>query len=173
MLKPHYCGLTVLLLALAPGCSDSQSTRTTSGGAPATQNSGPGGEGPRESAVLKQEMQDFMLETLRMSDPGTDPAKVRDMVEEMITSSRSADPNFLMVSPQVEERLRAGLPIEDAAQRITDAETFLRQSGRLLPGFARLVYRDFQAGTLSPVRTELLAQIMVAATKMSDSPPPR
>ena len=70
-----------------------------------------------------------------------------------------------MVSVEDEKKLGAGTEIEDADKRIVDAEAFLSESGIQLSGLVQSLLPQHKAGDLNPVRTELLAHLIVADMK--------
>ena len=67
-----------------------------------------------------------------------------------------------MVSAETEAKLQAGTPIEDAAKRIADAEGFFNEFEIQLSGLIRSLLPQHKAGSLSPIRTEVRAQLLVA-----------
>lgn len=115
-----------------------------------------------ESAVLKQAMVEVSVELMKKQQPNIDPEEVLKKVEYAITQIRKDVPDFLMVSAEVEKRLQANEQIKGVEKRISDATAYLNKSGSNLSGLVASLLPQYKAGTLPPVRTELLAQIVVA-----------
>ncbi len=125
--------------------------------------------GKIESAALKQAMIDVATLTMKLQDPNTETNAVERQVESAITQIRKEVPEFLMVSAETEQQLLAGKAIESAAKRIAEAETFLSDSGVEFSGLVRSLLPEHKAGNLSPLRTELLAQLITADMKKIES----
>jgi len=168
MLRFHNCDYLVVLLGFVAGCSDSQPTETSGGASTAAQISESTDEPPTESTILKQEMVDAAVEIMKTQEPNTDPNEVRGQVENAIVQIRKHYPEFLIVSAEAEEKLRAGTPIHDSAKRIADAESFLSEFEIQLSGLVQSLLPQHKAGNLTPVRTELLAQLIVADMKKAE-----
>jgi hypothetical protein len=113
------------------------------------------------SATLKQAMIDLMKER----QPDTEPDAVRSQVESAIVQIRKDVPEFLVVSTETEEKLEAGIPVQNATKRIADAEAFLNENAGQLSGIVQWLLPQHKAGNLDAVRTELLAQLIVADMK--------
>jgi hypothetical protein len=163
MLRSCYRISTLVLLTVLAGCGGSETAENSGGSEPIAQNSE--SSTPMESAVLKQEMVDLTLELMKAEKPDADPKDASGQVEQGIAALRKMDPDFLMVSAETEKKLEAGEPIEDASQRIDDAEKFINEFDAGLPGLAKLLLAEYKAGKLSPARTELLAQLLTAERK--------
>ena len=110
-------------------------------------------------------MIDVAAELMKEQQPNAEPDAIRAQVENAIAQIRKDVPNFLMVSAETEEKLQAGTPVEGAPRRITDAEAFLNEYGLQLSGLVKSLLPRHKAGSLNPVRTELLAQLIVADMK--------
>lgn len=186
MSRIGFCVLTVFLLAATTtGCGNS--TPTDSAGVQPDESTGDGStvedhSQPTEdtvdsqpkpeiaestdmpaavSATLKQALVDLMKER----QPDTDPDAVRSQVEDAIVQIRKDVPEFLVVSTETEEKLQAGIPVPHAAKRIADAEAFLNNYVGQLSGVVQWLLPRHKAGNLDAVRTELLAQLIVADMK--------
>ena len=127
---------------------------------------------PAESKILRQEMVAVAVEMLQTSQPGADAKKLRsqalEMIEAQIGKIRETYPEFLIVSDETEERLLSGSLIQDSAIRIADAEKALREFGLAQPVLVKELLATHRSGTLSPRRTELLAQVIVGAWKQAE-----
>jgi hypothetical protein len=168
MLGYHNCACLILLLVFAAGCSDSQAPEKSDSAGPAARNPEPAAGGLAESAVLREEMIVVALEVMGIQDPSADPNMVRYEVEKAIVEIREHCPEFLIVPAETEEKLRADAPIQDSAKRIAVAEGFFREFGIPVSGLAKSLLPAHKAGWLTPVRTELLAQLMVADMKKAE-----
>lgn len=182
-----FCASIALLLTIVAGCSNSDAP-TNGDGAPPDQStvdastdsddsqqtnesfdSGAPSETPEsrntaatESNTLKQAMIDVTADLMKKQQPDTGPDAIRGQVENGIAQIRKEVPNFLMVSADTEEKLKAGTQIESSNKRISDAEAFLNEYGIQRSGLVAALLQQHKTGTLSPVRTELLAQLIVA-----------
>ena len=67
-----------------------------------------------------------------------------------------------MVSIDEETDLQSGAQSENAGKRIAEAEAFMNEVGIQAGGLAASLIAKHKAGDLSPVYTELLAQLIVA-----------
>ena len=114
-------------------------------------------------------MVEVTFELMKEQQPGTEFDAVRTQVETAIVQVRKEVPDFLMVSAEDEKKLGAGTPIEGADKRIADAEAFLNESGLQLSGLVQLLLPQHKAGDLNPVRTELLAHLIVADMKKAEA----
>ena len=117
------------------------------------------------SATLKQAMIDVSVDLMKEQQPDTEPDAVRSQVEEAIAQIRKNVPDFLVVSTETEEKLQAGTPVQDAARRIAEAEAFLNEYVGQISGLVGCLLPQHKAGNLDAVRTELLAQLIVADMK--------
>ena len=70
-----------------------------------------------------------------------------------------------MISAETEGKLQAGTPVEGVANRIASAEAFLNDHGLQISGLVKSLLSKYKAGNLNAVRTELLAQLIVADMK--------
>lgn len=167
MLRYHNCVYLIVLLACVAACNDPQMTDKPGSQSPAAQNSESTDDAPTESTVLKQEMIAAMAEIMKAREPNANPTELRNQIQEtiddVIVDIRKYYPEFLIVSAETEEKLRAGTPIQDSAKRIADAESSL--GGFQTGGLVKSLLPQHKAGTLTPVRTELLAQFIVADVK--------
>ena len=122
---------------------------------------------PIQSSVLKQEMINLYLE----SPPGDSPpaavtrTKAVQDVDAGIAKIREHAPDFLMVTRATENKLKAGQGVPGSAERIAQAEGFLEEFQIPYPSLVVRLLEQYKAGELDPVRTELLAQLMVGAMK--------
>ena len=194
MTRFSFCVTTALLLVVLAGCDNSdapadsantvpaQPTGDTSGAANGSQvahdrddppaepdSSGSTNTASFESAALKQAMLDVTVDLLKKQDPNTGADAVRTQVESAIAQIRKDVPDFLRLSRENERKLQAGTPIEGVDKRITEAEAFLNNTGIQLTGLVASLLPQHKAGTLSPVRTELLAQLIVADMKKTNA----
>jgi len=141
------------LLICVSGCNEARLTEQSGETEPAS---------PIESAVLKQDMIDASFEIMKAKDPDLDRKTVAAQVQNGIEEIREIDPEFLIVSAKSEAKLSAGKPLEDSTKRIAEAEQFLSETGIQTSGLVQALLPQYKAGALSPVRTELLAQLVVA-----------
>ena len=185
MIRNSLCLLTAMLFVVLAGCgnsntpadSDDQAKRELSPdseGAPnsartETETTESTNTGAVESAALKQEMVEVTVELMKKHQPSTEPDAVRAQVDTAIVQVRKEVPDFLMVSAEDEKKLRAGSLIEGSDKRIADAEAFLNESGLQLSGLVQSLLPQHNAGDLNPVRTELLAQLIVADMKKAEA----
>jgi len=178
MLSYHDVILALVLLGSVAGCGDSQIADNSSGAVPAIQNPESTKEAPTESTLLKQEMIDVAVEVMQAQKPDADPKELRGQVQEMLDAEiikiRKQYPEFLIVSAETKKRLQSGTPIPDAAERIANADEVLRafeidthffektSSAGSSTAFKvqTALLPQHKAGTLSPIRTNLLAQLM-------------
>jgi len=190
MYRLRFCIVAALLLAVVAGCDNSTAPIDSAGVQPneSTGDASTIADDPQptrelvdsqpesdiaqstnttatESATLKQAMIDVAADLMKEQQPNTAPDAVRSQVEKAIAQIRKDIPDFLMVSAETEEKLQAGTPVEGAARRIADAEAFFNEYGLPLSGLVKSLLPQFKAGTLNPVRTELLAQLVVADMK--------
>ena len=112
-----------------------------------------------------QAMIDVAADLMKEQQPNAEPDAIRAQVENAIAQIRKDVPNFLMVSAETEEKLQAGTPVEGAPRRITDAEAFFNEYGLQFGGLVETLLPQHKAGSFDPVRTELLAQLIVADMK--------
>jgi hypothetical protein len=163
----HVLGL--VLLTCVGGCGHSETADDSSRAAPAIESRQPREDAPTESKLLKQEMIHAAVELMKARKPDADPNELRGQVEEMsaaeIKKIRKQYPEFLIVSAETEQKLASGTPIADAAQRIVDAERTLETLVGKTPDLVKALHAEYKAGKLSPIRTELLAQLMVGTVK--------
>ena len=122
-----------------------------------------------ESAALKQAMVDVTINLMKKQQTNVDPNAVRTQVENGIIQIRKEIPEFLIVSVETEQQLQAGTQIEGCDEKISDAEAFLNEAGIQLTGLVVSLLPQHKAGTLSPVQTELLAQLIVADMKKTQA----
>jgi hypothetical protein len=115
-----------------------------------------------ESVLLKREMIDAAAELMQQQQPDTEPDAVRGKVDNGIAQIRKEVPDFLMVSAETEKKLQTGTPIEGTTKRIAEAEAFFDEYSIRQSGLVASLLQQHKAGKLSPVRTELLAQLIVA-----------
>jgi hypothetical protein len=118
-----------------------------------------------ESDTLKQAMIDVTADLLKKQQPDTELTAVRGQVEDGIAQIREDVPYFLMVSAEAEKKLQAGTPLDGAAKRIADVEAVLNEYGIPRSGRVVSLLEQYKARNLSPVRTELLAQLIAAHKK--------
>lgn len=140
---------------------DTQPTEDTVDSQPTTEIAESTDTAAAVNATLKQAMIDLMKER----QPDTEPDTVRSQVEGTIVQIRKDVPEFLVVSTETEEKLKAGIPVQSATKRIADAETFLNDYVGQLSGIVQWLLPQHKAGNLDAVRTELLAQLIVADMK--------
>ena len=190
MTRFSFCAPTALLLVILAGCGNSDAPADSANSAPAQstgdasdaangsqpaqdrddppmepESSGSTNSASIESAALKQAMLEVTVELMQKQDPNTDPDTVRTQVESAIAKIRKDVPDFLMLSGENEKELKAGTQIDGVDKRITEAEAFLNDTGIQLTGLVASLLPQLKAGTLSPVQTELLAQLIVADMK--------
>lgn len=167
MLRYHL--LVIVLLACVVGCRDAKVADNRNDAGPATQNPDSTSDNSAESTVLKQELIDATVELLQAQKPDADPegsrVQVQQLVEAGIVEIRKCHPKFLIVSAETEKRLQSGTPGPDSAARIADGEKSLVEFGTEPPELVKVMLAQHKAGTLSPGRTELLADLMVGAVK--------
>ena len=196
MPRLRLCLLIALLLATVTGCGSSTTPADSSGdtvGGPEdesavnastdaddsqlTEQSGHSQIEPEpsdstnvavESGALKQAMIDITFEHMKAQDPTTELDVVRDQVEQAIAQIRKDVPEFLVVSAEIEKKLAAGTPIEGSAKKIAEAEGFFSEYGLQLSGLVTSLLPQHKAGDLSPVHTELLAQLIGADKKKAE-----
>lgn len=185
MIRNALCLFTAMLFFVLAGCGNSntpadnadQAKREFSPdteGAPnntrtETETTESTNTGEVESAALKQEMVAVTVELMKKQQPGTEPDTVRTQVETAIVQVRKEVPDFLMVSAEDEKKLEAGSLIEGSDKRIADAEAFLNESRLQFSVLVQTLLPQHKAGNLNPVRTELLAHLIVADKKKADA----
>ena len=118
-----------------------------------------------DSSALKQALIDATFDLMKAQDPNTKQDAARAQVEKAIAQIRKDVPEFLVVSAETEQKLQAGTPIEGSAKRIAEAEGFFSEFGIQHSGLVTSLLPRHKAGDLSPVHTELLAQLIVADMK--------
>ena len=169
MLRYHPFLHSIVVLTCLAGCSDSPVSEKSGDANPTTQNPASTDDVPVESALLKKELIDATVELMQAQNPDADPNELRGQVQQMLDKEigkiRTIYPEFLIVSPETEEKLRAGTPTQDSAKRIADAESFLSESGITTSLLVQALLPQHKTGTLTPVRTEVLAQVIVADRK--------
>ena len=124
---------------------------------------------PIESVVLKQEMIDAAAELMQQQQPDTERDAVRGQVDQGIAQIREDAPDFLKVSAATEKKLQAGTPTGGAAKRIADAEAFLNEYGISQSGLVAALLQQHKTEKLTPVRAELLAQLIVAEKQRAEA----
>lgn len=114
-------------------------------------------------------MIDASVEMLLAQQPDADPKELKGQIQGTLDTEiekiRKHYPEFLNLPTEVEKSLRSGTPAQGTDKRIADAEQILQQLQTPLPGLAKVMLSQHNAGTLSPGRTELLAQMMVGVVK--------
>jgi len=108
-----------------------------------------------------------MIEIMKSQQPDADPTLLRSRLNAELEKIRAGYPGFLSVSAAAEKKLTDGSHIEDSATSIRIAqEQFFggRQSSNPI---TRQLQAEMEAGSLSPVRAELLGQLMVMEWKMT------
>jgi len=165
---PSYTTIVWLLIVLA-GCGkpeppiDVGQPSTDPAESPAKPDTAAAENGSlKESQTLKQAMVDVTMELMKEKQPDIGIDAVREQVEKGITQIREDVPGFLMVSIDEETDLQSGAQSENAGKRIAEAEAFLNEVGIQAGGLAASLIAKHKAGDLSPVYTELLAQLIVA-----------
>ncbi|MDG2053435.1 MAG: hypothetical protein P8J86_01880 [Phycisphaerales bacterium] len=122
-----------------------------------------------ESKVLKQAMIDAML-YLRENEPGEQDAdSVPSQTERAIVEIREDMPDFLIVSKETEQKLQAGTSVIGADERIAAASASLMDFEVVLSRLVVFLLENYEAGNLSPIQTELLAQLMSANVKQAEN----
>ena len=190
MIRCSICISTALLFVVLAGCGNSNTPANTpdpatgdnsdalndsqvaqdNGQAPSeTETAGSTSTGAIESTALKQAMIEISVDLMAKQQPNTEPDAVRAKVENAIAQIRKDVPDFLILSAENERMLQAGTQIEGVDKRIADAESFLNDTGIQLTGLVTSLLPQHKAGTLSPVRTELLAQLIVADMKKTQA----
>ena len=87
-------------------------------------------------------------------------ANLATRIEAEIGVNRKHNPDFLWLTEADESLLAKGDPLADSGQRIADAKKLLVEYELELPHLVRDMLSKHEVGTLSPKRTELLAQLM-------------
>lgn len=166
--------LAVVFMMCIAGCSNPKQVDDSSKTAPAIQQPESSNEPLIESTTLKREMIDAVVEMVQFQKPGTDPKVLREDViktlDQSIKLTREHAPEFLMVSEETESELQAGSAIQDSAERIAAAEKVFAEFQVRTGAIVNMLLPQHKSGTLSPVRTELLAHLMVSdAKRIADS----
>lgn len=169
MLRMTSCVTIAFLLTVVAGCGEpeasvdkGQSTNEPANSPAMPETAESKSTSVKESQTLKQAMVDATAELMKGQQPEIDMAAIRNQVEKGILQIRKDFPEFLMVSVETENRLQSDTQIEGAAKSIADAEAFLNEYGIQLGGLTASLLIKHKAGNLSPVSTELLAQLIVA-----------
>ena len=127
-------------------------------------------EPPAESVVLRNEMVALVTELMPPQVEGAPDNGELDaelVVEEEIARTREHDPDFLIVSAELEAKLAKGQGAPDSRERVN---RFLEQlDDAPLPSAAEALLKKHRSGRLSPVRTELLAQILEGVAKAQEA----
>ena len=163
------CLCLIVLVSLVLGCGDSPTSQTSAGPGPGqgaestgnTQETAGADSQTVESVVLRKELHEVWVD-IGVEDEGRSEAEAKEGLDEfvgkLIDSVRKNDPDFLMVSPEVEAKLQNGEAIEDSEERIKSlTDSFTPQAH-----FANHLLKKYNAGGLTPVRTELLAHVLAA-----------
>lgn len=164
----NYVHLFFLLVIIA-GCSDTQLPEEANGPIPTAQDPESTDHTAEESTLLTQEMVQVAVEMMKAQNPSIDPNEVSRKLQEASIEIRKHYPEFLIVSAEMEQRLKASAPVPESAQRIARAEMFLSEFQIQASGLVQILLPQHKAGTLSPVRTELLAQLMTADMKKAEA----
>ena len=113
------------------------------------------------SEVLRSELLEVWVEHI-VANEGRTEAQAREGLDEyvgqLIEAFRKNEPEFLMVSPETENKLQRGEAIADSQERIVANTTPQSKEASLV----RLMLEKRKAENRSPVREELLAHILVA-----------
>lgn len=169
MLVYHTHVIAFLMLISIAGCGDTAKSASSNGNKPEVRKPESKPDIPRESALLKQEMMTITVELMRRKKTAMASDELRRQAAKILDAEnvkiRKHYPEFLIVSAKTEEKLRAGTPIPDAAKRISESEKALIDFESPIPDLFKVMLRQHKAGTLSPLRTELLAQCMVGMVK--------
>jgi|GEM_PF-3204756 len=159
----------ILLMAMIAGCGTSEEPENPDGESPAVTNPEPSDEPQAESDLLKQEMIDLVAELMQTQNPDADSKELLSQADQMLSKEidqvRKLSPDFLILSAENKKKLRDGTPLEDSAKRIAEGISFLREYEIELSSLVQLLITQHEAGQLTPVRTELLAQLLTADVK--------
>lgn len=165
----------LLLMGLLCGCSGDSATDDAgkgagSDGTPVAADS-PGTD-EMQSQILRTEMYKLSIELLKAKSPDRSEVEIDGVVSSMLDSEldrmQQVDPGFLMVTPAQESELKNGKSFSDVDGKL---ETVLKKTEEFavdLPEPTKKLIADYKAGTLSPIRTELLAQLLDVAEKKMD-----
>ena len=125
----------------------------------------------KQSTVLEEELLNITTLVFKAGLPEGETelteeqtSQIRDLVADGIARNREAYPDFLLVTEEVENKLKDGIAIEDSIERIAAAETFLSEFEIETGGLVKSLMAQYQAGESTPARTELLAQMLTAFT---------
>ena len=121
-----------------------------------------------ESKVLKQAMIDTVLYMLENQPGEQDADLVPSQAERAIVEIREVLPDFLIVSKETEQKLQAGTSIIGADERIAAATNSLSDFDLRLSDLDVFLLENYETGNLSPIQTELLAQLMSVKVKQAE-----
>jgi len=140
---------------------ESQPSQQPNGSQTEPETAGSTNAAPVESSVLKEAMIEVTLNLLKAELPDIEREAVLGQVEDAIAQIREDALDFLIVSAETGENLKAGTPTEDAVERIADAEAFLNEFEMELSGLVAFLLQEHQTDSLTVAETELLAQLIV------------
>ena len=110
-----------------------------------------------------EELRKLRLDAVRKAHPSlsANEAETRAMEElqKAVQGFRELQPGFCLVTEATETALAEGKTIEDAATRIRVTMGYVDESEFNLPEDMQLLLQNHKAGRLTPVQTELLAQM--------------
>lgn len=172
MLKYRVYLIAFVLLALVAGCGKSQTADDSNGRVTTIAKAESTQEKPAESALLKQALIDATVELMLTRQPNADVETLRGQAKEMLDQEirkiRTTYPEFLIVPAATEKKLQEGSSISDSAKRIAVAEGFFDENQLKTSGLVQSWLPQHNAGKLTPVLTELLAQLMTADMKRAE-----
>lgn len=125
---------------------------------------------PSESVVLRREMVALVTELMPPQvEGGPEDAELDAelVVDEEIARTREHHPDFLIVSAELEAKLARGQGATDSRERVNRLLDQLDEAP--LPSAATALLKRYQTGKLTPVRTELLAQILEGVAKAREA----
>lgn len=164
---------TLILIGFFCGCGGNGATDETSqdgGGSNETSDAAnPAPSAETQSETLLAEMRKMTAESLKAQSPDLPEAEIDSKVDAMLgpelKKMQQLDPGFLMVTSAQEAELKAGKSYSDVAAKVDAALKKFEEFGMELPGLTKKLVADYKAGTLSPVRSELLIQMLNVADK--------
>ena len=110
---------------------------------------------------------------LKEQRPDSDAGRLRNdaeaMVDEGAAKYREHFPEFLKLTAEAEKKLHAEQSTTDAAKRIEVAEGVVEEFQIKSSGLVHSLLTQHKAGTLTAVRTELLAHLINAEMKEAEA----
>ena len=158
--------LLAILIGVLCGCgTDGEADKD--GKTPTTSQSHP--DAKVESQVLMAEMRKMIIESLAAKSPDASASEIETQADAVLDTEvkemRSQDPDFLIVTAACEEDLKnnRGNPETDAD--IQAARKKFEEFAMEVPGATKKLLADYEAKTLSPVRKELLRELLELSEK--------